>query len=138
MSQEQEQYYNNQNQLQQSQEEQDDIPDYKQEFLTTLQKEYEEKQRQQQNSQYNSQFNSSKSFNLPSLNKVTNTNDVWNSSQYSSANWRQNLTTSHYNTQHNEKQHILNAQLNPEVKNKRNNMRVTQISEYSNALHNNR
>ncbi len=32
----------------------------------------------------------------------------------------------------------INDLLNPEVASKRNNMRVTRISEYSNAMHNNR
>jgi len=51
--------------------------------------------------------------------------------------WRSNLTQTFYRQEHNEQQHHLNGTLNPEVLRKKHNVRVTQISEYSNAKHNN-
>ncbi|KAL4483812.1 hypothetical protein ABPG72_006187 [Tetrahymena utriculariae] len=75
---------------------------------------------------------------IGALTKITNTNDIWSSNQYSDDVWRKKMQTSFYNNEHNEKQFEYNTLLNPEIGRKDNYMRVTRISEYSNALHNNR
>jgi hypothetical protein len=57
--------------------------------------------------------------------------------QYQGPEWREELMSTFYRTQHNDLQHQLNEMLNPEVVKRQFNMRVTQISEYSNAKYNN-
>jgi hypothetical protein len=64
-------------------------------------------------------------------------NNILNTSQYSSPDWRQTLNQTTTGTHHNESHYNLNLLMNPEVGKKQNNIRSTPISEYSNARHNN-
>lgn len=64
-------------------------------------------------------------------------NNILNTSQYSSADWRQTLTQTTVQANHNESHFQINKLLNPEVAKKTHNIMSTQISEYSNARHNN-
>ncbi|KAM3141341.1 hypothetical protein pb186bvf_006459 [Paramecium bursaria] len=106
------------------------MEDYRQEFLEEIEK--------HKSSSSNQQQETSNSFNKQDLPfKVTNTNEIWNSTKYSDTNWRNKLNTSYYTKEHGIEHFKINQLLNPEVKTKTFNMRATQISEYSNAKHNN-
>lgn len=51
--------------------------------------------------------------------------------------WRENLNQTTTATQHHDGHFNINLLMNPEVGRKQHNIRSTQISEYSNARHNN-
>ncbi|CAD8113384.1 unnamed protein product [Paramecium sonneborni] len=105
---------------------------YREEFLEEL-----DKIRQQYSFGQTQQMSQSQQKKVNLQFKVTDTNDIWNTSKYSDNKWRGNLTTTFYNKEHNASHYEVNSLLNPEVTRKNFNMRATQISEYSNAKHNN-
>ena len=74
---------------------------------------------------------------LSNVPKVQIENNILNTSQYSSSDWRKNLNSTTAQQNHGSDQFNLNLLMNPEIAKKQNNIRSTQISEYSNAKHNN-
>lgn len=64
-------------------------------------------------------------------------NNIINTSQYSSTEWRQQLNQTSIRSNHDDTHFQMNLLMNPEINKKQHNIRSTQISEYSNAKHNN-
>ena len=69
------------------------------------------------------------------LSKVTQPHDIWHSQQYNTNEFKPIIYQSVYGKDFGDKYHST-LTTNPEIVDKDNNMRRTQISEYSNALHN--
>ena len=69
------------------------------------------------------------------LSTVVLPHDIWHSEQYGTPEIKPKIYKSMYGKEHNDK-YLSTLQINPEIGGKDNNMRRTQISEYSNALHN--
>lgn len=66
---------------------------------------------------------------------VVEPHDIWKSNQYGTPEIKPEIYKSVYGKEHNDK-YLSTLAINPEIAGKWNNMRRTQISEYSNALHN--